>query len=508
MSMRSFVLISRLVLAAGACASCSENGATAADAAVDASDPYAALDPRPFGIFPSNAPLTQPDVTASLQALGLAWMRGAGGQPTVFWSLVDPDRSGDPARMSFAGTTTGPAGEPIAFDYDRDIAAALASGVNVMMNLDVAPEPWSSYRVSGSWLPTNETAYRAFVEATVRRYPGVRVWQVGNEPNAETTPEQAGLPDPGPAVRELADFAALQRITYEAAKSADPSVLVALGGTVEIVPDRRDDYHDRVLEALGGCCVDIFDFHLYGDPVGGMLAPPPNPRLPGYQDIETAAADFRDRLDERGFARTRLWITETASPSGTYRFGPLTLTATESQQARDLPKRWVVALASGVEKIFWFGMLEGYGAWDDDYFDHVGLIYDGHGGSAGTPKLAYWAYWQMTRQLDGCRWREVERLTTTVPETRAYRCPLDAGGDVVVAWWDTFNVAGWSEGATTTITVPWSSAAAVMRAAVPSAASGAEVADPATAFATTNLVPSGGTVTLTLGADPVYVRAN
>jgi hypothetical protein len=83
--------------------------------------------------------------------------------------------------------------------------------------------------------------------------------------------------------------------------------------------------------------------------------------------------------------------------------GPTRFTTSEADQAGDLVKRWVVSLAAGVAKVFWaWGMTEGFGEWDDDFFDHTGLIYSGHGVAPGTRKLSYWALWQLTRQLGGC----------------------------------------------------------------------------------------------------------
>jgi len=114
----------------------------------------------------------------------------------------------------------------------------------------------------------------------------------------------------------------------------------------------------------------------------------------------------------------------------------------------------------------------------------------------------------MTRQLERCAFRTMERLDTTVPHTRAYRCRRPGGAPVVIAWWDTFAVADYVEGKTVEIAIPWEGASATQRAAVPSGESGAAVADPASAFPTSGLSPAGGHLTLTLGADPVYVRAD
>ncbi|MBI5528649.1 MAG: hypothetical protein HY897_20150 [Deltaproteobacteria bacterium] len=476
-----------------------ENGDAAADGGdADAGDPYFDLDPSPFGFHPAFAGGIPGDPWAPAQKAGVAWTRD-GSEPYVFWALVDPDRTGDPAKMRFAGEVTGPDGKPARFDYDAGIAGAVASGLSVMWNIAVEPVIFG-YSKAGSWLPVDEAAYAGFVKTTVKRYPAIRVWQVGNEPDI-----QLGFP-PEP---KLADFAKLQKLTYGAIKEADPGVVVVMGGAADW-PGPGRGFFDQVLDDLGGCCVDAFDFHLYGDPNGGTLMAEGGLPSLGYPHIETWAKEIRQHLDARGFLKTPLWTTENGTFSGTVSFGPAKMTATEAEQARDLPKRTVVALASGVEKLFWaFGISEGLGSLDDydtDYFDHTGLIYTGKTFPAGTKKLGYWALWQMTRQLQGCDWRRFSRIETAVPEARAYRCTRTDGGEVAVVWWDTFYVSDFEKGDTVDVTVPWPAQTAVVRSAVPSFASGAEVTDPGTAFATSTLIVSGGYVTLSLGADPMYVR--
>ncbi|MHB8873614.1 MAG: cellulase family glycosylhydrolase [Myxococcaceae bacterium] len=498
---------SRLRPLAGLCLSlvvtgCANPGGGSADASLGApdagaADPTLAIDQHPFGHHPALAFGIAGDPYAPARETGLAWTRG-GDAPYLFWSLVDPSRTGDPAKMKFAGTATGPTGQPATFDFDKGIGAAAASGLEVMWNIVVEPRP-GSFSKPGSWLPIDEAAYARFVETAVKRYLAVRVWQVGNEPNLEEKLQGA-----------RADFAKLQKLTYEAIKRANPDAVVAMGGIAGNMStkDQDDTYFDAVLDELDGGSVDVFDIHFYGDSRGGLTSSGPGERLLGYQDFEDVAHFYRTHLDARGYASTRIWTTENGTPSGTWRFGPSTLSATEAEQARDLPKRTVVALASGVDKLFWaWGMTEGFGPWDDDFFDHTGLLYGGHGAPAGTKKLAYWALWQMTRQMDGCDWRKIERLSTTVPETRAYRCPRQGGGAIVAAWWDTFRVTGYRDGQTVQLAVPWTSPTAVVHPAVPAGASGAAV-DPAAAFLTSSLTPSDGRVTLTLGADPVYLRAD
>ncbi len=99
--------------------------AAALDATQDvvdgASDPYEALDPRPFGVHTACAP--GPDGYGAAKGAGVVWTRGGCG-PYAFWSLIDPDRSGDPTRMRFSGSAAGPGGGSVKFDYDADIGGA------------------------------------------------------------------------------------------------------------------------------------------------------------------------------------------------------------------------------------------------------------------------------------------------------------------------------------------------------------------------------------------------
>ncbi|MBI2838723.1 MAG: hypothetical protein HYX75_10430 [Acidobacteria bacterium] len=449
------------------------------------------------GIHPAIAFGVPGDPFEPARAAGVTWTRNA-NSPDIFWAVVDPDRTGEPSLMHYAGTTIGPGGTPIAFDYDACIAQALASGLSVMWNIAVEPAEWGYSRYA-SWLPTDVRAYRRFVQTTIRRYPGVRVWQVGNEPDI-----QLGFPPPLP---RRADFAKLQRLTYEAIKDVDPGVVVIMGGAA----DWNLGYFDAVLDELDGCCVDVFDFHNYGDPRGGTLMRPPLPPV-GYQHIETQARSIRKHLDDRGFSRTRIWSTECGTFSGTVGQGPATMTATEAEQARDLVKRFVAGFAAGVERIFWaYGISEGFGSWEDpDYFDHTGLIYTGHGAPPGTRKLGYWALWQLTRRIESCRFDRVEQQATRVPFTRAYRFTIPSGGSIVIAWWDTFFVPGYQPGDTISLTLPWSGPNAIARPAIPARARGANVDpdDPAAAFPATRLTPERGSIRLVLGPDPVWITVD
>ena len=108
-------------------------------------------------------------------------------------------------------------------------------------------------------LPKDTDAYSNFVKATVKRYPFIKYWQIGNEP-----------------VAKLDDYGEYVCLTYEAIKEADPNTRVLLGGVAGLNRDPNDFsvYQDNfnrfffpLLEDLSlqnKRCFDIFDFHYFG----------------------------------------------------------------------------------------------------------------------------------------------------------------------------------------------------------------------------------------------------
>ncbi|MBI3657222.1 MAG: hypothetical protein HY232_12465 [Acidobacteria bacterium] len=373
----------------------------------------------PFGFHPAHIAGELPAYSDALN-IGISWERD-GNAPYLFWALVDPEKTGDPAKFQWKGS------DP-PFDYDQ-LFKARDAGLNTLMNIDVEPGFADlGYRRPDSWVPVDESAYRSFVKAAVARYAFIRHWQVGNEPNL------------GP-VRTRSGFADLQRITYEAIKEADPDSKVLIGGAGGNMStlDAGDQYYEPILAALDGRYMDIFDFHFYGDAKGGTTCDDRSCLL-GYRSVKESYDYFRDLLNRNGFSSTPIWITEMGTFSGTIRGGPRTQTQTEAEQARDLLKRWVYPISVGVQKVFWaFGLMEGFGPWDDDFFDHTGLIYGGQDRlhERGQRKLGYFTFNLMTNKLDGALFdRELLGLPANV---YGYVFKKDGDRSVYVLWYDYYR---------------------------------------------------------------------
>ncbi len=468
---------------------CGGGGGSSAGGSPQPSGGGSAAEVSPFGFHPA-LPYDE------AKNIGIRWTRG-GDTPYLFWSLVDPNKTGDPAQFQWKGTTVGPTGQSAAFDYDL-LLQARDAGLNMMQNIAVQPPGQTGgHTQPGSWLPVNEAAYRNFVKEAVRRYPFIRYWQVENEPNISF-------------VRSRTGYADLQRITYEAIKEADQQAQVIMGGVAGNTGmiDMNDTYFEPILPALGGKYLDVFDVHFYGDAKGGTLLADAQKRLLGYRDFKTVHAYFRNLLDKNGYSKVPIWVTEMGTFSGTAKLGPMTLTQTEADQARDLLKRWVYPLSLGTGKIFWaFGLTEGFSQWDDDFFDHTGLIYTARDGmhQNGEKKLGYYTHKKMTEMLEGSGWNNIQ----TVQESgNVYVYKFTRNGiPIYVAWWDYFNDPAYAQGMTRPATIAGlPGARATVTEAVPKFSSGREVTDYNTAFQQEVLTVANGTVTLNLGANPVFVE--
>ncbi|HBR14382.1 MAG TPA: hypothetical protein DD723_02420 [Candidatus Omnitrophica bacterium] len=472
--------------------------------------------PRPIerSVFPGGP---EPDVAVSEDSpfgfhpavpfeiardMGIKWTRGA-ETPYLFWNLVDPQMKGVPGAFRWKGPLIRPDGGEGFNDFDN-LFLVNKSGLAMLQNIDVQPpEPRETHFKSGSWLPTNIKAYKAFVREAVKRYSFIKYWQVGNEPNLKM---------------KSSDYAQYQKITYQAIKEANPSVKVliaGLAGNMDLM-SINDRGYEPVLKELNGRYIDIFDIHFYGDARGGTTEFKDEKgnasRLLGYRDFKEVYEYYRGLLDENGFARVPIWVTEMGTPSGTSHLGPYVITQTEAEQARDLFKRHVYPMALGVKKIFWaFGVLEGFGEWDNDFFDHTGLIYTDRDGvhQLGEKKLGYYTYKLMAEELDGS---DLSRVATVVEDdvnhVYVYKFVKD-GKDIFVAWWDYFvDEAYPSTKERQVVLTGLNSARVEITEALPRFSSGQEVKDLdyKAFFNKTTVKVDHGEVSITLGENPVYVE--
>ncbi|MCK5797585.1 MAG: hypothetical protein KAI47_10400, partial [Deltaproteobacteria bacterium] len=383
-------------------------------------------------------------------------------------------------------------------------------GIDILANIspDIHHRKPHDHFSGDTYLPVDEAKYAAFVKAAVERYDGdgqddmpglknpVKHWQVSNEPTKEPTNDST--------------FADLQRITYQAIKSACPDCVVLLGG-VSGFPKRYihgfDDVYKPILSKLNGKYVDVFDFHWYGEK-----------REYALRDTDTGEdvfAHIRTTLTTAGFAPDLpLWITEMGTYSGKPPSNPIMGAfpeQSEQEQARDLFKRHLYPLSRGVKKVFLaFGLIEGFIS-DDNYFNHTGLIYDGKDPGdlgIGVRKLAYYTYKKMTKMLDGSDWSTLVMLQDPTQDPHVFLGKVTKDSATrYVAWWDTFNVSGYKEGDTTTLSLDTlNGSKVVVTSVIPHSTLGKDVPTAGPTFSTKTESIVSHKTTITLGQDPVIVE--
>ncbi|HDZ77418.1 MAG TPA: hypothetical protein ENH41_04990, partial [Candidatus Omnitrophica bacterium] len=427
--------------------------------------------------------------------IGAEWTRG-GSAPYIFWSHVDPNKTGDQNQFQWQGETA-----KGYFNYDN-LNFAKDAGLNQMHNIDVQPAQVSGYRKADSWLPVDEEAYINFVKAAIKRYPFIRYWQIGNEP-----------------VARKSDYGRFLSITYDAIKDADEELRqidpdlaeskVFIGGVAGLhsprsISEYKETFNVSYLPLLedvaeqGVRCFDIFDFHWYGDAVDY------------YKMTRDIYEYISEKIDELGIpSPEEYWITE----MGTYSGDPKAISRggntgidwgyqSEKQQAQDLVKRYIYPLSSGIKKVFMaWGLKEGF-HYDEGYFDFTGLIYDGVFDPVyiedGDKKLGYYTYKKMTEILEGSDWDNIETVQEE-GDVYIYKLLKD-GKPIYVAWNDS--------GIEKNITISDINTNAVkITEAVPHYALGIDVVNYDDAFSIGTNSVSNGQVDITLGDVPIFIEA-
>ncbi len=434
----------------------------------------------PFGIHPASPFDEAADI-------GVKWSRGL-NNPYMFWFLVDPGMTGEPAQFQWKGIARKP-GKAGGFDYDKLIAAK-ESGLNILYNIEVEPRRMGQ-RKHDSWLPADEEAYKIFVKEAVKRYPFIQYWQIGNEPSYN---------------ERMSDYGKFLLITYEAIKEANPRAKVLIGGVSGLrMPQDTATYKnnfDRVylplLEDVARQkkrCFDIFDFHWFAQAGGD------------YKIAKDAYNYIREKISELNIPEPEsYWITET----GTYSGDPKSLRRegkfvdfpyqSEREQAIDLIKRYVYPLSFGVKKVFWaWGLKEGF-HYDESFFDFTGLIYDGkfdHDQGRDVKKLSYYTYKKMIEILEGSDWDNIQAIQEA---GGIYIYKFTKGGKSI---WVVWNDNSKSQ---TVILNVGSIDSVKITEAVPKYELGKDVSDYSSVFNTETKSVSGGLVSITLGDKPVFVE--
>jgi len=219
-------------------------------------------------------------------------------------------------------------------------------------------------------------SFLQFVRASVRQFPYITAWQVGNEDNDWYFS--------GRTEQQYVDFVCK---VSEAIRSIDPHDKIVL--MAPMGADIVDSRMRTVIEGLlaSSCRFDALDLHHAG--------PARHWRMPAVQG-------YRKLLDSYGLTDVEIWSGENGTWTGYYG-----IPQTESDQADSLVKRYVYNLNNGLDKLFWNNLAEWqrFGGREDDPFNGMGLIGDGRGpgereSAPYAPRKAYFAYQALAALID------------------------------------------------------------------------------------------------------------
>jgi hypothetical protein len=230
--------------------------------------------------------------------------------------------------------------------------------------------------------------------------PRIAAWEIWNEPNDTGNWPEIGT-DPNARKRRYGEMLVAAN---QAIKAADPTALVLIGGTYIFDGSCTNTICDgfNFLSAPGGVfpqvpqarkSFDIFATHPYASPTA-----PDALGIPRIVLLEGTARAARGWLDSAPIGRpdARIWITELGWCT-TPGVCPGSLPVTEDQQANYLIRALVIAQQNGVEHTSWFQF--------EDAFNNAnrlwgnGAIVHNYDVNSYPAKPAYNAYRTLATQL-------------------------------------------------------------------------------------------------------------
>ncbi|WP_373232765.1 hypothetical protein [Cohnella sp.] len=237
---------------------------------------------------------------------------------------------------------------------------------------------FSNKHYDGGQTPYTEeahTAYANYVKAMMGKFGSqLKAGEIWNEFNL---PYFGGN---GPAASRADVYFNLLKKSYEASKSVQPELNVVGGATAGIPYEWLQD----VFELGGLNYMDSLSVHPYRYPQTpeGLL-----------EEINTLNQFVRDHNNGETIP---LWFSEIGWPTHLNPTG-----VDENTQAAYLIRAYVLSIAAGVEKIFWYNLMDT--GTDKLYNEHnFGVIHNtGDALGSYTPKPAYVALATLTRQLTG-----------------------------------------------------------------------------------------------------------
>ncbi len=271
-----------------------------------------------------------PGRIADLKTLGVTWMRYE-----LDWSVIQPHGPDDYELRQ----------------QDMVIRALTEAGISVLALVDYTPG-WANGGASSKYHPPRDTAaFAAFAAHLVEHYAplGVHHWEVWNEENTASF----WLP-----AANVADYAALLKVTSAAIHAADAQATVMFGGLAQPW-DRNGDisalhFLEGLYEAGAQHSFDAAADHPYFSPNF-----PTNTDSNNWQKMFNTVPSFRSIMAKHGDGGKPIWVTEVGAPTG----GRDEYNTVISESAQATMVRQVYAFAAEARyawlgPVFWYNFLD------------------------------------------------------------------------------------------------------------------------------------------------------
>lgn len=423
----------------------------------------------PVSMFGMNLYLTGLERSVN-QANQVGQIAAAGG---VKWSREE---------LSWANIEPNAPGEYNWAPYDQRLAANFNNNIQVIGMLLTTPRWATTNPGAPDWYwyePANYEDYFSFVRAAVDRWKGsIKTWEIWNEPNSTGTWNCLNN------CNRAARYAQLLQGAYVAVKSVDPTARVLIGGLY--VHDTNNEgmaFLNQVVAASGGAInFDGFSVHTYM-----------SDRIPESIDPQSLVQNFQYRLNmvndwinQHGGNPSEIWITEegrstcTVSPQC-----PANMTWSEDAQASMLARMYGIAMAS--PRVVHYSYFQA-----EDKFNNPANIYGGMSVIRDnlTTKPAYDAYRTISAQLEGAT------FAGNGPQMIGGNSPMQPDNSDYIGFDYVFRRGN------QTINMVWRTDGPV---AVNYPVQGAQVTVVDRDGASSVVVPSNGTIPLTISPRPQYI---
>jgi hypothetical protein len=341
--------------------------------ATSQSIPFAVLAPftqqtnSPFGVDIHFTAGDNPGLTQLITTMGATSIRD-----DASWSMIE--RS--PSSYSFN-------------NFDSYMQRLQESNISPLLILD-----YNNRFYDNNQTPYDNAGLQAFAsyaQALVKHYGSqLKAVEVYNEYNGQFSI--------GPCARKASCYVDLLRATYQAVKAVRPDVTV-VGGAVFM-----DDtsWFKQVFAAGGLAYMDAVSDHPYS-----LLSIP----SPEVQGLEKDMQGLQQLIQQYNNGQSKpIWITEIGWTSAR-------LHVSEQTQANYVIRSAVLSLAAGVQKIFWYDLLNG-GSNDSAFEQNFGLLNRPDADGLYTPKLGYAAYAVLARELAGRSFLNRESVIPSIFDMR------------------------------------------------------------------------------------------